>query len=93
MQGMKFDSDKPRYDLLPLKSLEDYVKVLTHGAKKYEDWNWKIVVKEKPRKYYAAALRHIFAWARGEELDEESGLPHLAHAMCCLAFLLEGGEE
>lgn len=35
-----------------------------------------------------AALRHITAWIEGEDKDWESGLSHLAHAICCLTFLL-----
>ena len=93
MEGMKFDQDKPRYELLPVGPIEDTVKVLTYGAKKYEAWNWKKVVAENPERYYAAALRHILAWRKGELLDEETGLPHLAHAMCCLVFLMEGPGE
>lgn len=93
MEGMKFDQDKPRYELLPVGPIEETVKVLTAGAKKYEAWNWKKVVAEKPERYYAAALRHIFAWWRGETQDPETGLHHLAHAMCCLIFLMEGPGE
>jgi hypothetical protein len=37
----------------------------------------------------AALLRHINAWRRGEKCDDESGLHHLAHALCNVAFLLE----
>lgn len=36
----------------------------------------------------AAALRHLSAWARGQDTDTESGLPHLAHAACCVLMLL-----
>jgi hypothetical protein len=40
-------------------------------------------------RYYAAALRHLPAWRGGEELDPESGLTHLAHALANAAFLME----
>ncbi len=89
MDGVKYDQDKPRYELLPIMPIEETVKVLTYGAKKYADDNWREVSRQRPR-YFAAAIRHIFAWWQGEELDPESGLPHLAHAMCCLIFLMEG---
>ena len=36
----------------------------------------------------AAALRHLFSYMRGEDVDAESGLSHVAHAMCCCMFLL-----
>ena len=86
--GMKFDSDKLRYDLVPPSALEKIVDVLTYGAKKYAPENWK-KVEEPERRYIAAAMRHIEAFRKGERLDPESGLPHLAHAACCLMFILE----
>ena len=86
--GMKFDSDKLRYDLVPPSALEKIVEVLTYGAKKYAPENWK-KVEEPERRYIAAAMRHIEAFRKGERLDPESGLPHLAHAACCLMFILE----
>lgn len=89
MEGIKHDVDKLRYELLPVKPIEDIVRVLTFGSKKYKDDNWKHVKPFEDR-YYAAALRHITAWRKGEILDRETGLPHLAHATCCLVFLLEG---
>ena len=86
-EGQKFDENKPRWDLLPLTTLEPVVRVLTYGAKKYADNNWQQVDSPKAR-YFAAAMRHLTAWQAGEETDYESGEKHLAHAMCCLLFLL-----
>lgn len=85
--GMKFDGDKLRWDLLPIECAEDIVKVLTMGAAKYADNNWQLVANANER-YYAACLRHLAAWRKGEITDPESGLPHLAHVMCNLTFLL-----
>ena len=63
-------------------------KVLTYGADKYEeDDNWK-KVKDSKKRYYNALNRHIDAWWQGESLDPETGFHHLAHAGCCLLFLL-----
>ncbi|ATI15718.1 hypothetical protein [Bordetella phage vB_BbrM_PHB04] len=39
--------------------------------------------------YYDAACRHLNAWFEGEEVDPDSGLPHLAHALACLAILVD----
>ena len=86
--GLKNDSDKPRWDLLPIAPIEAIVAVLTFGARKYSPDNWRRVDNGVER-YYAAALRHIVSWRKGERLDQESGLPHLAHAGCCLVFLSE----
>ena len=86
-KGSKHDLDKPRWDLLPFKEVEEIVKVLTHGSKKYTDDGWKFVEKGKER-YFAAALRHLSTWWLGEKCDKESGFSHLAHAICCLLFLM-----
>jgi len=86
--GRKFDSDKLEYGLLPPFALEETVRVLTFGAQKYERDNWKKVPESK-RRYFDALERHVWAWKKGEKLDPESGIHHLAHAMCCLMFLYE----
>lgn len=84
--GVKHDDGKVRYDLIAPEALHEYAKVLTFGANKYNDRNW-----EKGIAYgrlLGACLRHIFSWVRGETIDVESGLHPLAHAICCLNFLL-----
>lgn len=91
-EGVKYDSDKPRYGLLPANALEDVVRVLTFGAKKYSPDNWKKVPDGDVR-YFDAALRHLWAWKRGEVYDQESGFNHLSHAICCLLFMSEGFED
>lgn len=85
--GRKDDSNKPRYSLLPTDTVNQVVQVLEYGATKYEVGNWQRVPDSRNR-YYDAAMRHIDAWWNGEKLDEESKLPHLAHAICCLLFLM-----
>ena len=86
--GRKADLGKLRYDLIPPMALHETVKVLTFGSKKYSDDNWKKVPELKKR-YYAAVQRHLWAWFRGEDLDQETGYHHLAHAQCCIMFILE----
>ena len=86
-KGVKYDAGKPRYDLFPAISEQEIVKVLTFGAKKYDDDNWRKVDNQQKR-YYAAARRHMNAWRMGDVYDKESGLHHLAHAICCLIFLM-----
>ena len=88
MTGLKFDSEKPRMDLLPPKSIFEVAKVLGFGAEKYGPENWRLLENLQDR-YTAGALRHIFAHMDGEDLDPESGMSHLAHALCCLLFKLE----
>jgi len=86
--GMKHDQDKPRYDLLPATAIDELAKVLTFGAEKYAPNSWQNV-EDGLERYRAALLRHTFAIQRGELYDEESGLLHSAHAMCCAAFIVE----
>lgn len=90
--GTKADAGKRRYDLVPWEEFQSVVSVMTHGAVKYAPDNWKIVPDAKKR-YFAAALRHIIdGWACGERNDPVDkggdGEPHLAHAICCLLYLM-----
>jgi len=86
--GIKYDSEKPDYSLLAPDALEELVKVLTYGANKYSRDNWKQLTDANNR-YFAASMRHMWALRRGEELDPESGLSHIAHAMASMMFLFE----
>lgn len=85
VRGVKHDSEKPRFDLLPWDALTEVAKVLTFGARKYSDNNWRIV-KNGEKRYNSAMLRHHAADDAGEQYDEESGLLHLAHMACCALF-------
>ena len=87
-EGIKYDSEKPKMNLLPPKAIVEISKVLTFGAAKYDAENWR-KLDDLQNRYTAGALRHIFAHMDGEQLDPETKLSHLAHAMCCLLFKLE----
>lgn len=84
--GVKFDGDKPRMDLLDRYAIEQLAMVLGFGAKKYAAHNWRNGLAYS--RLTAAALRHLHAFNDGEDNDPESGLSHVAHAMCCCMFLL-----
>ena len=86
--GEKHDQGKPQFRLIPMKALTEQAKVLTFGAMKYSPGGWK-AVPDAHNRYLDAAFRHLVAYSQGDCYDEESGLPHLAHAQCCLSFLLE----
>ena len=86
-QATKADTGKLRYSLLPSFATEEVVRVLEFGAKKYAAHNWQKGMEWT--RMYDAARRHLEAWQRGEDTDPESGIPHIAHAICCLMFLLE----
>lgn len=79
--------EKTRFDLVPFGAVAEIADVLAFGAAKYEANNWARGTKWS--RYFAAMCRHIFAWWRGEDRDPETGFSHLAHAGCCLLFLLE----
>lgn len=85
--GRKDDAHKLPYDLVPVEAEEELVRVLAHGAAKYAPNNWRKVDRWRER-YYAAARRHMNEWRGGEQRDPESGLHHLAHAMCSIMFIL-----
>jgi hypothetical protein len=86
-EGRKFDGEKERYDLIPMECIEDLAKILTMGSVKYGPHNWKELEDGEDR-YFAALMRHLVASRKGEKNDPESGLSHLAHAMCNVVFLL-----
>lgn len=83
----KADKTKHTFELLPLDLLWETNLVLQHGAKKYGINNWRHQKGFKFSRCYNALLRHMFAWWKGEDLDPETGISHLAHAMCNLIFL------
>jgi len=70
-------------------ALADVARVLDAGGKKYGVENWRKVGDFRNR-YASALLRHVVAFLRGEVNDPDDGLPHLAHAVCCALFLMEG---
>lgn len=83
--GVKYDEGKTLWHLLPIEGAEDMLKVMEYGAKKYGDYNWYLGMDW--HRLFNAGIRHLTAWWRGEEKDPESGLPHLAHASCCVLML------
>jgi hypothetical protein len=86
-EGKKFDGEKVGAHLLPPGPLLEIAEILDFGAKKYDAWNWSKGIKYS--RVYAATLRHLWAWYRGEDNDPETGKSHLAHAGCCILFLLQ----
>lgn len=87
-KGRKDDAGKRPRSLLPWRAAGIVVDVLAFGAKKYGAEDWRLVHGADVR-YFDAAIRHLDKYRRGEWLDDESGLPHLAHAACCALFILE----
>lgn len=84
--GIKHDTGKARYDLIPPEGLHGVAMALTHGAAKYPAGNWEHGLAYS--RYFASAQRHLWAWWAGENKDPESGLSHLWHAAACIFFLI-----
>lgn len=85
-KGTKFDAGKPSVDLIDRGALVELAKVLDFGAKKYSAHNWRSGIKWS--RIVASLLRHTLAFNDGEDNDPETGLSHIAHAMCNCMFLL-----
>jgi len=94
--GLRFNTGKNRLSLVPYELIEEVGKVMTYGANKYTikksnktisgDNNWRGGMKWST--VLDSLKRHILAFEKGENTDEESGLPHLSHAATNIAFLL-----
>lgn len=89
-QNAKGDAGKPKLSLVPRKIIFDIAKIREYGNSKYPEGgvdNWK---KVEPERYRDAAFRHFLAYLDDPYgVDEESGLPHLWHLACNIAFLCE----
>lgn len=83
--GVKHDQQKDPTELLPTLPLRNVSRVLGFGRGKYGADNWRNGIEY--RRLYGATLRHLFAWNDGEDLDPETGLSHIDHALCELLFL------
>jgi hypothetical protein len=83
--GLKYDGEKLRVDLVDPLFTEAVAKGLTYGAEKYGEHNWMEGIQFS--RVYGALLRHLMAWYKGEEMDEESGNHHFDHAGCMLMML------
>lgn len=84
--GEKGTKDE-RFDLLPWGSLAKIARHFGEGAKKYDDHNWRRGYEWS--KSFAALQRHLTAFWEGEDIDEETGSPHLAAAGFHILVLLE----
>lgn len=88
VDGTKYDAGKPRWSLVPWEAMSHVVRVLEFGARKYGAENWRGVDGARVR-YWDAAMRHMTAYENDVTTpDSESGISHIAHAACCLLFVL-----
>lgn len=77
-EGVKFDSEKTRFDLVPPDAYEAAARVMTDGAKKYADHNW---TKLKLVRVLTALKRHLNKFDQGEEFPKDSREHHMAHVI------------
>lgn len=88
-KGLKHDQGKLLFECLMgelAPVLKGVVRVLTYGAQKYSRSSWKNVPNAQQR-YTDAFYRHMNEYHSGSHVDDESGLPHLFHALCNLMFI------
>ena len=87
-QSYKQDAGKIRLTLVPRKIIWAIGWVREYGTSKYKDPdNWKKVEKDR---YKDAAFRHFLAYLENpKSIDKESGIPHLYHLACNIAFLCD----
>ena len=89
-QVAKADAGKLRLTLVPTEIIKNIARVRMYGIERYPNGgndNWKTV---EPERYREALYRHLLAYIDNPfSVDEESGLPHLWHLACNVAFLCE----
>lgn len=84
----KFDGKKNRLELIQPDFIEGLGRILSFGAEKYDTNNWMLANSDEDQeRIQGALLRHIFAYMKGEKIDQETGESHLYHATCNLMFL------
>ena len=84
---LKYDDNKNRLELIDPDFILGVGKVLTFGAEKYADDNWKNATWEDRKKSMGSLLRHTMAYRQGEEFDKESGIEHLYHMATNIMFM------
>lgn len=85
---MKYDQGKAPIHLIPSEVILSMAQVLGFGAEKYGENNWRDDINETTwGRTYSSIQRHLTSFWSGEDLDPESGLSHLDHALTQLAIL------
>lgn len=86
-RGKKHDEEKEPLAYIPLAALKAEGSAFKHGAKKYDAWNYKNGIAVT--RTVSAAVRHIYQFLSGENVDAESGAHHLGCARANLAMALD----
>ncbi len=83
-QSQKQDEGKPRLELVPAGTETRIAMVMAQALEKYTVNSWLDV---EPRRFIGALMRHLEAYREGENIDPDSGLPHIDHVMTNAVFL------
>jgi len=84
-QALRYNQGKLEWSLVDFDSLEGLVRVLEYGKDKYARDNWKLGMPVT--QVTESLMRHLFAFAKGEDIDPESGCRHISHVLCNAMFL------
>jgi hypothetical protein len=83
--GLRDDTGKPRYDLIPPEAIEALADHYAKGAEKYDDRNWERGMNWG--RCFRALMSHAIKWQKGEIFDEDPKMPgYLAHHMIAVAW-------
>lgn len=85
-KALKHDGDKPDLALLPYPALVQMAQAFMYGEKKYARHNYRHGFET--HRLVGAALRHVYKYESGEDIDPESGVSHLGHALASIAMLI-----
>ena len=86
-EAMRFDKNKNKLSLISPLAIEAMGRVLTFGAAKYEEHNWRKGMKWS--KSLNSLKRHLLEFEKCNDKDEESGELHMAHVIVNAMFLIE----
>lgn len=86
-EGLRYNEGKLRLDLVPSSANKGIAEVLTFGAKKYAENNWRKGMKWST--VIASLERHLLAIKECQDYDYESSLLHIDHVLTNAAFLKE----
>ena len=77
---------KAPLSVVPMGVVAEIGVGMLEGASKYGRHNYR-GVGVRASVYFDATMRHLISWWEGEDLDPDSGMSHIAKALCSLAVL------
>jgi len=74
------------FSTVPAIPVAEVGLAMLEGALKYGRHNYR-AIGVRSSVYYDAAMRHLTRWWEGEDIDPDSGLPHIVKALASLIVL------